>query len=53
MKRKLKILVLTASNAAVDIIAKRLMHIREKMIGNGMRFELAWIFFFKFLIRNY
>ncbi|XP_055322824.1 uncharacterized protein LOC129578378 isoform X2 [Sitodiplosis mosellana] len=34
MKRKLRILVLTSSNAAVDIIARRLMHIREKMCGN-------------------
>lgn len=38
MKRKLRILVLTASNAAVDIIARRLMHIRDKLAGNGMQF---------------
>lgn len=31
MKQKLRILVLASSNAAVDIIAKRLLHIREKM----------------------
>lgn len=31
MKQKLRILVLASSNAAVDIIAKRLLHIRDKM----------------------
>lgn len=36
MQRKLRILVLTSSNAAVDIIAKRLIHIKDKMIENGM-----------------
>lgn len=35
MKQKLRILVLASSNAAVDIIAKRLLHIREKM-DSGM-----------------
>lgn len=39
MKQKLRILVLASSNAAVDIIAKRILHIREKMGSskpNGM-----------------
>lgn len=31
MKQKLRILVLASSNAAVDIIAKRLLYIRDKM----------------------
>lgn len=35
MKQKLRILVLASSNAAVDIIAKRLLHIREKMETSG------------------
>lgn len=39
MKRKLKILVLTPSNAAVDIIAKKLIHIREKLNKNGKNFD--------------
>lgn len=37
MERKLHILVLSSSNAAVDIIARRLMRIREKLDRNGKK----------------
>lgn len=39
MKKKLRILVLTSSNAAVDIIAKRLLHVREKLQNNGLNYS--------------
>lgn len=35
MERRLHILVLSSSNAAVDIIARRLLHVREKMDKGG------------------
>lgn len=39
MKSKLRILVLTSSNAAVDIIARRMLHIRDKMESGELRFK--------------
>lgn len=41
MKKKLRILVLTSSNAAVDIIAKRLLYIREKLQKSGLHLFLT------------
>lgn len=39
MKRKLRILVLTSSNAAVDIIARKLIHVREKLDKSGKNID--------------
>lgn len=41
MKKKLRILVLTSSNAAVDIIARRLLYIREKLQKSGLNLFLT------------
>lgn len=35
MRQKLRILVLASSNAAVDIIGRRLLHIRDKIPSHG------------------